>query len=499
MDAVQVDTATGELRIGTFYGLFYPPLSYTERRQTTQEPSQINAPGQMLSYAILRQSSNGLEHALIPLRNDPGPTIFRRMQPEAGSETTSLPGHGHFRLSVYLGPKRVATLPIHWPRERAATDSGAWDRFACLRLGALRRPGGLVRVHFWMTQNPDPGRMEVAVRHKGRVLYLSGDVKVQPSSRNTLWQRIDAGLFQLPIRGGMPLTNQELLAQEGDFELVALRDGQVDRRYAFRIANGRPVRHVRQAFHFRPYDHFLAGRRPDASGQSDDAQYWIEAVQAGKQPAVGADPAPQLVETDVPLTAHAKVLLGPNLIVVAEERGTPLRYLIPGTRHAHPILGSEEWDRDELTLWGAWVMTSNGPDLVAFDTRTSASAQTPRRLPKPYAYRRSLRLFKPHRKLANTVEASASQPRDSIVSVGALTFRTDRSTTEIKYGAPLRVRLADAWSQVADSDGHPIAAIDLQAGPRLLAFKRTECYGYRLSYLWWKTDPKASSIPTVPE
>ncbi len=282
---------------------------------------------------------------------------------------------------------------------------GPWNDWAQLSLPLKDAPESSPELVFWLRkmsfeEGSSADVYEIEVRKDGDVIATctTGFVGSQE------WQRVAKKLRHPENKGGYPLKQSELMARDGNYDIVLTKGESLHAVYQFEIKGGKPVKSARQASSYQPRTEYMiprfAGeainsslaanviwmkRLPESEAQrvssglpADVAGPSAEARRAW-QWTPSADPRRpfDLVVTDIETRSDTTIRAGDDLIAFGAGFPTGVQYIRVGDTQPREIPDGETYNSMVFQVCGRKIVLVKRNQVIVYDSDSGELTPVP--------------------------------------------------------------------------------------------------------------------------
>ena len=328
-------------------------------------------------YSVMRTSGGVPQFEA----KEPGDYIFRMM---LGDEVIgSLP----FNIEMSDGGDPFDPKPI-------LNVTGAWTDLACLSFDSdvNRDPNALVRM-WTRTSGAARERIALEVRFGGRVIYET----VEGVVTEMIPKEQEFRLLFPEAAGGKNVLKSDFLKQDGMYEIVVRKNGDVSDVFPVEVRAGKFVASPRSALDYTPHDMFLTPRRWNGSRRRPEDLIWMH--RRGTTELAGiANPAPTapdtsgnwiiessvapnapftITHTDVPIRFDAGLAIGDGVIGFGTGGFNGVAWMAAGDTAARSVPEGQTLRSAWMAACGKKLVFVRNRQVVIFDTTTETLTPIP--------------------------------------------------------------------------------------------------------------------------
>lgn len=401
--------AGGTFWLDRFYCAFLPPECIYDGRDLIKDVNQ--------TWAVLRRAGNSTELGRWPLLAEKAPTVFSSLRVVGGGIEFNFERPGDYVLSIQIDDDPFGQLPFEVsfvesddpfnPARKTYVTDGPYKTLSMLTLPDTGAPGEVPFVRVWTrggiyNKSGDNESLALTIEQNGLLVYTTNETVLRAIDHDSTWRAQDFSLKFPKGQGGGPVKTANLLSNDGTYEVIVRRQGEVERVWRFDVAGGKVVPIPRQELGYQPHFDYLMGRWPGSDSLKQSDLYWMEALgaedavaAASSGPAAVAGPtdadragwvvkssqAPasgfELTVTSVATRMDSGIAVGPDIIAFGTGSNTGVSWLKVGEESERTIPGGQEASASLFAVCGSKIVLTKRNQVLVYDTTTESMTTIP--------------------------------------------------------------------------------------------------------------------------
>lgn len=372
--------------------------------------------GQNQCWAVLRRAGETTELGRWSLLAEKGPAVFTSLRVVGKPIEHHFDAAGDYTLSIQVDDEPFGVLPFTIefrdsddpfnPARKTYVTGRAYERLAALQLSDTSDPDGSPTVRLWMrggTFNPSGGleELQLTIEQDGLVVFTTTPATRRAIDHDSVWRKHEYTLKFPEGQGGGVVRTRNLLSNDGTYQMLLKRDGQLDRAWEFTVSGGKVVPIDRQQLKHQPHFDYLVPRSPGDDRRKALDLFWMEslapdlaaaAASAGPGSVGGPSEAEraawivaatppaagfEVTVTSVPARMDGGLAVGPEVIAFGTGSTRGVSWMRVGETEERTIPGGQDASNDVFAVCGSKIVLTKRNQVSVFDTATGSTYDVP--------------------------------------------------------------------------------------------------------------------------